>query len=134
MMLTTKGRYAVMAILEMASRSTDKPITLAEISSKQNISVNYLEQIFAKLKKANLVKSIKGPKGGYVFNTTLNEIKISNIMDAVDENIEMAKCYQKSMKACIPNKVKCNSHHLWLGLTNHIRNYFENISIQDIMK
>ncbi|WP_341792728.1 MULTISPECIES: Rrf2 family transcriptional regulator [unclassified Rickettsia] len=138
MMLTTKGRYAVMAILEMALRSTDKPITLAEISSKQNISVNYLEQIFAKLKKANLVKSIKGPKGGYVFNTTLNEIKISNIMDAVDENIEMTKCYQKltnqdSTKACMPNKVKCNSHHLWLGLTSHIRNYFEKISIADIV-
>ncbi|MFY9590116.1 Rrf2 family transcriptional regulator [Rickettsia endosymbiont of Halotydeus destructor] len=132
MMLTTKGRYAVMAILDMASRLTDKPITLAEISLKQNIPVSYLEQIFAKLKKANLVKSIKGPKGGYILAGNLHEIKIFDIMDAVNENIIMTTCYKKSVKSCVPNTIKCNSHKLWKGLTNHIRDYLENISIKDV--
>ncbi|MFP3017750.1 MAG: Rrf2 family transcriptional regulator [Candidatus Tisiphia sp.] len=116
MQLTTKGRYAVMAILEIASQMSDIPVTLAEISAKQNIPVNYLEQICAKLKKANIVRSAKGSKGGYIINEKLNNIKITNIIDAVDENIEMTRCLRKSQNSCVPNKVKCNAHHLWLGL------------------
>ncbi|ABE05030.1 [Fe-S]-binding protein [Rickettsia bellii] len=133
MMLTTKGRYAVMAILEMASNVGDEPITLNEISLKQNISLNYLEQIFSKLKKANLVKAIRGPNGGYILIGKLEEIKISNIMDAVNENFIMTGCYKKSIKNCASNTIKCNSHKLWKGLGKHIRDYFENISVKDAL-
>ncbi|KJW00061.1 rrf2 family protein [Rickettsia amblyommatis str. Darkwater] len=121
MMLTTKGRYAVMAILEMASKSSAEPVTLNEMSVKQNISLNYLEQIFSKLKKADLVKAIRGSKGGYILIGNLEEIKISDIMDAVNENFIMTTCYKKSVKACVPDTIKCNSHQLWQGLSKHIR-------------
>ncbi|MDR0296609.1 MAG: Rrf2 family transcriptional regulator [Rickettsia sp.] len=133
MQLTTKGRYAVMAILEIASQMSDIPVTLAEISAKQHIPVNYLEQIFTKLKKANIVRSTKGPKGGYVINEKLDNIKITSIIDAVGENIEMTRCLGKSGSSCVPNKVQCNAHHLWLGLSRHIRNYFDTISIADML-
>ncbi|WP_341757129.1 MULTISPECIES: Rrf2 family transcriptional regulator [unclassified Candidatus Tisiphia] len=133
MQLTTKGRYAVMAILEIASKVSDMPVTLTEISAKQHIPVNYLEQIFAKLKKANIVRSVKGSKGGYIINEKLDNIKIANIIDAVDENIEMTRCLGKSGGSCVPNKVQCNAHHLWLGLSRHIRNYFDTISIADML-
>lgn len=138
MMLTAKGRYAVMAILEIASQVTrstiTSPITLAEISLKQNIPLNYLEQIFAKLKKANLVRAVKGPRGGYVINIALNMIKISNIIDAVDENIEMTKCFRDPVASCRPNEVKCNTHYLWLGLSDHIRSYFDGITVADMIR
>lgn len=133
MMLTTKGRYAVMAILEMASNISSEPITLNEISTKQNISVNYLEQIFSKLKKANLVKAIRGSKGGYILVGNLHEIKISAIMDAVNENFIMTTCYKKSVKTCVPDTIKCNSHKLWKGLGKHIRDYFDNITVKDAL-
>ncbi len=133
MQLTTKGRYAVMAILEIASQMSNMPVTLAEISAKQHIQVNYLEQIFAKLKKANIVRSAKGRKGGYIINEKLDKIKIANIIDAVDENIEMTRCLGKSGNSCVPNKAQCNAHHLWLGLSRHIRDYFDIISIADML-
>ncbi|XVN41692.1 MAG: Rrf2 family transcriptional regulator [Rickettsia endosymbiont of Argas persicus] len=133
MMLTTKGRYAVMAILEMASSVGNEPITLSEISIKQNISINYLEQIFSKLKKANLVKAIRGTKGGYILVGSLEEVKISDIMDAVNENFIMTGCYKKSIKNCASNTIKCNSHKLWKGFGKHIRDYFENISVKDAL-
>ena len=87
-----------MAILEIASQMSDIPVTLAEISVKQNILVNYLEQIFAKLKKANIVRLAKGPKGGYIINEKLNNMKIADIIDAVDENIEMTRCLKKNLR------------------------------------
>lgn len=133
MKLTTKARYAVTAILEMASRTFDTPTTLAEISEQQNIPVNYLEQIFARLKRANLVKAIKGPKGGYIISTKLSDIKIINIIDAVDENTEMTRCSKESKIGCMLNKAQCNTHNLWFGLTEHIRDYLNNISIEDIL-
>ncbi len=133
MQLTTKSRYAVMAILEIAANKTLNPVTLSEISVKQNIPVNYLEQIFAKLKKAEIVRSVKGPKGGYLINDMLDNIKISNIIDAVDENIEMTRCLGRSNRRCTPNNVKCNAHDLWLGLSIHIRDYFNGISIADML-
>ncbi len=133
MQLTTRTRYAVMALLEMASKISQQPITLSEISLHQQIPVRYLEQIFAKLKKANLVKSVKGPNGGYVINSALMDIKIANILDAVEENIEMTRCTRKSQLSCIDSKKKCNSHTLWFGLSQQIRSYFNNISIEDVL-
>lgn len=112
MQLTTKARYAVMAILEMASKVANHPITLADISQHQHIPINYLEQIFSKLRRANLVKSVKGPKGGYIINSPLKALTIANIIDAVEENIEMTRCMSKLNANCMPNKIQCNSHYL----------------------
>ena len=134
MMLTTRGRYAVMAILEVAPVASGVPVKLLEISEKQNISLNYLEQIFAKLRKAGIVRSVRGPGGGYLLNGKLGKIKIANIIDAVEENISMTRCSTKSKDGCNVDKTKCQSHHLWKGLEEHIRNYFEAISIADIIE
>lgn len=133
MMLTTKSRYAIMAVLELASKNGDKPCSLAEISNQQSISINYLEQIFLMLKRAGIVRSVKGPGGGYFINS--NNIKISSIIDAVYENTKMTRCSSKNNKVgCIAKNLRCNSHYLWDGLTSHIRSYFDAISIADVIK
>lgn len=134
MKLTSKGRYAVMAILQVAPRNAIKPITLMQISRQQNISLNYLEQIFLKLKKAGIVRSIKGPGGGYILCNELSEIKIADIIDAVNENTTMTRCSIKHQENCIQSRTKCNAHDLWKGLEKHIRNYFEVISIADVIE
>lgn len=133
MMLTTKARYAVMAVLELASLATLKPITLSAVSLKQNIPLNYLEQIFLKLKKAGLVKSVRGPGGGYIINAELGQIKIADIIDAVNENIQMTQCPAKSTYGCMMDKTRCKTHYLWQGLSDQIRNYLDRISIADII-
>ena len=133
MMLTTKGRYAVMAILEVAPLSAGRPIKLSEIAEKQNISLHYLEQIFSKLKRAEIVRAVRGPGGGYILNGALNKIKIADIIDAVEENIEMTRCSAKTKAGCMIDKSRCKSHHLWKGLGDHIRNYFDSISIADVI-
>jgi Rrf2 family transcriptional regulator, iron-sulfur cluster assembly transcription factor len=133
MMLTTNGRYAVMAILEVASIAAQNPITLSGVSASLHIPQNYLEQIFAKLKKAGLVKSIRGPGGGYVITTDLTRISIANIIDAVGENIKMTRCSEHHIATCTPGKVKCKTHHLWQGLEDNIRKYFETISLADVL-
>ncbi len=130
MMLTTKSRYAVTAMIEVAS-SGKHPIKLSDISVKQNISLSYLEQIFSKLKKANLVISIKGPGGGYLLNNSSKEISIADIIDAVDENLKMTRCATDN--TCRRGGINCNTHNLWKGLSAQIRNYFANISIADVI-
>jgi Rrf2 family transcriptional regulator, iron-sulfur cluster assembly transcription factor len=134
MMLTTKARYAVMAIVEMACTKNIKPIKLEEVSLKQQIPLNYLEQIFCKLKNAGIVGSIRGPGGGYVLKAKLNEITIAAIIDAVEENLQMTRCSEEVKAGCMPDHTKCKTHDLWFGLGIHIRNYFESISIADVIK
>ncbi len=131
MMLTTKSRYAVMAIVEVASSQSAKPIKLADISNKQTIPLNYLEQIFLKLKKANIVKSVKGPGGGYCLNIPSESLNIIEIIDAVEENTKMTRCSVD--KTCRKNGAKCMTHDLWKGLGNQIRSYFLSISVADVM-
>ena len=131
MMLTTKSRYAVMAILEVASSDSKKPMRLSDISEKQTIPLNYLEQIFLKLKKANIVKSVKGPGGGYCLNSASELLNIIEIIDAVEENTKMTRCFVD--KTCRKNGAKCMTHDLWKGLGNQIRNYFSSISVADVM-
>lgn len=131
MMLTTKGRYAVMAMIEVASAETNSPLKLANISTKQDIPQNYLEQIFHKLKKAGLVKAVKGPGGGYMLNANKEDITIINIIDAVEENIKMTRCSVN--KNCIKDGIKCKTHNLWKGLSQQIRGYFTSISVADVM-
>lgn len=131
MMLTTKSQYAVMAIVQIASGEHKDPVKLANISKLQDIPLNYLEQIFLKLKKANLVTSVKGPGGGYLLNANPHDISVESIVDAVEENLKMTRCSRD--KNCRKNGVQCKTHELWKGLGAKIRQYFSSISIADIV-
>lgn len=134
MMLTTKGRYAVMAIIDIATYGNEAtPITLNEIANRQNIATSYLEQIFNKLKVASLVKSIKGPGGGYILNQDIKKCKIKNIIDAVEENLTMTRCGMDEKTCRINSKEKCTTHYLWEGLSLNIKNYLNEISISDLL-
>ena len=134
MKLTTKGRYAVMAMADLASFKDQGPVSLTDISLRQNISLPYLEQIFIKLKNNNLVKSVRGAKGGYELELSPEEIKISNIISAVDEEIKMLNCKKESKKGCNNKLTKCITHNLWDQLDQHINNFFEKVKLQDLIK
>ena len=134
MKLTTKGRYAVMAMADLAMFKDKGPTSLTDISLRQNISLPYLEQIFIKLKNKNLVKSIRGAKGGYVLVSTPEEVKISNIISAVDEEIKMINCKKESKKGCNNKLSKCITHNLWDQLDQHINDFFEKVKLQDLVK
>ncbi|MAJ85493.1 MAG: [Fe-S]-binding protein [Candidatus Pelagibacter sp.] len=134
MKLTTKGRYAVMAMADLASYSKEKPVSLSEISMRQNISIAYLEQLFIRLKNKKLVRSLRGSQGGYVLEKPASEIKISNIFYAVDEEIKTLNCKKDSKKGCTNKSVKCITHNLWDDLENHINKFFENVKLADLTK
>ncbi len=133
MKLTSKGRYAVMAMADLANIKDKKPINLTEISLRQGISLSFLEQIFLKLKKNNLVKSSRGPAGGYSLTKSPEEIKLSNIIEAVDEKVKTMGCKKESKKGCTGKSVKCITHNLWDDLENHINNFFEKNTLKDII-
>ena len=134
MKFTTKGRYAVMAMADLAQFKDKGPISLTDISLRQNISLAYLEQIFIKLKQVNLVKSVRGAKGGYVLDTAPEEIKISNIISAVNEEIKTLNCKKDSKKGCNNKSSKCITHNLWDQLDQHINSFFEKVKLQDLVK
>ncbi len=134
MKLTTKGRYAVMAMADLASNTNAGPISLSEISVRQNISLAYLEQIFIKLKNKKLVKSARGANGGYLLEKSATEIKISNIISAVDEEVKMLNCKKQSKKGCNNRSTKCITHNLWDQLDQHINSFFEKVKLQDLVK
>ena len=134
MKLTTKGRYAVMAMADLATNANGSAISLTEISSRQNISLAYLEQIFIKLKNKKLVKSTRGANGGYRLERPASEIKLSYIISAVDEEVKMLNCKKNSKKGCNNKTTKCITHNLWDQLDQHINGFFENIKLQDLVK
>jgi Rrf2 family iron-sulfur cluster assembly transcriptional regulator len=134
MKLTTKGRYAVMAMADIALFRDKGPISLTDVSLRQNISLAYLEQIFIKLKNKNLVKSIRGAKGGYVLVIPPEDIKISSIISAVDEEVKMLNCKKESKRGCNNKSSKCITHNLWDQLDQHINNFFEKVKLQDLVK
>lgn len=134
MILTTKGRYAVMAIIDIAEGDLDQPTALFTISQRQNISLSYLEQIFTKLRKAEIVRSIKGPGGGYFLNKNPQQITIADIINAIGEPIRMTNCSNKK-DGCPSNKEfsrKCKTHDLWSGLEKRIYDYLYSVSLQDV--
>tara|TARA_B100000965_G_scaffold190717_1_gene159197 strand:+ start:469 stop:891 length:423 start_codon:yes stop_codon:yes gene_type:complete len=133
MKLTTKGRYAVMAMADIALNNNFKPISLAEISTRQNISLAYLEQIFIKLRNKKLVKSARGASGGYTLEKPASEIKLSNIIFAVDEEIRTLNCKKQSKRGCNNKSTKCITHNLWDELDQHINGFFENKNLQDLI-
>ena len=132
MILTTKSKYAVIAIVEMATGSSDMPMTLATISHRQNISLSYLEQIFLKLRRQNIVTSVKGPGGGYKLSTNAAELTIENIIVAMEENLKMTRC--ATDKNCKKDGVICKTHNLWKGFGIAIRQYFASISVQGVVE
>tara|TARA_B100000035_G_scaffold267947_1_gene241245 strand:+ start:8025 stop:8441 length:417 start_codon:yes stop_codon:yes gene_type:complete len=134
MRLTTKGRYAVMAMADLALFKGNGPTNLTDISLRQNISLAYLEQIFIKLKKNNLVKSVRGAKGGYILEHSPEEINISNIISAVDEEVKTLNCKKDSKRGCNNKSTKCITHNLWDQLDQHINNFFEKVKLQDLIK
>ena len=133
MKLTSKGRYAVMAMADLAKNNVREPTSLTEISLRQGISVAYLEQLFLKLRKNNLVQSVRGPSGGYILTKLPEEIKLLNIINAVDEKIKTVKCKKESKKGCNGKSIKCITHNLWDDLEMHINKFFEENTLRDIL-
>jgi len=134
MQLSTKGRYSIMAMLELAqmqeTEDGQKPVSLSEISKKQDISLSYLEQLFAKLRKADLVVSSRGPGGGYKLAKETYDIKLSEITKAVEEPILVTRCGGSSN--CVKG-VKCNSHDLWMSLSEHIETFMSDITLAMVL-
>ena len=123
-----------MALADMSKLSNKEPISLRDISLRQSISLLYLEQIFIKLKKNNLVKSVRGTNGGYVLNKNPNEIKLSEIFLALDEKVKAIGCKKDSKKGCNGKLSKCTTHGLWEELEVHINNFFDNKKLSDLNK
>tara|TARA_B100000700_G_C14471139_1_gene590716 strand:- start:60 stop:500 length:441 start_codon:yes stop_codon:yes gene_type:complete len=133
MKLTSKGRYAVMAMADLAKTRTNQPTNLSEISLRQGISISFLEQIFLKLKKNNLVYSSRGPSGGYLLSKSPDDIKLSSIIKAVDEKVKTVGCKKESKKGCTGKTTKCITHNLWDDLEVHINSFFEKNTLNDIL-
>ena len=134
MKLTTKGRYAVMALADLANFDNGAPVSLRDISLRQGISLLYLEQIFSKLKKNNIVKSTRGVNGGYILTTNPDQIKLSNIFSAVQEEVKTVQCKKESKKGCNGRATKCITHNLWDELEIHIQHFFNKKNLGDLIK
>ena len=122
-----------MAMADLAKNNVKEPTSLTEISLRQGISISFLEQLFLKLRKNNLVQSVRGPSGGYVLTKLPEEIKLLSIISAVDEKIKTVKCRKESKKACNGKSIKCITHNLWDDLENHINKFFDNNTLNDIL-
>ncbi|HCW90161.1 MAG TPA: Fe-S cluster assembly transcriptional regulator IscR [Marinobacter sp.] len=131
MKLTTKGRYAVTAMLDLALHTDVGPVSLAEISSRQEISLSYLEQLFARLRRRNLVVSVRGPGGGYRLGRGAEAVFVSDVVDAVNESLDTTRC--KNRGDC-QNGEMCLTHHLWSDLSDQIHQFLSQISLADLMK
>ena len=132
MRLTTKGRFAVTAMVDLAMRGGKAPVTLAAISERQNISLSYLEQLFGKLRRNRIVESVRGPGGGYFLARPGNQISIAEIVVAVDEPLDATKCGGKG--DCHGENHPCLTHDLWMGLNEKIYSYLEEISLQQLVE
>ncbi|HUL13377.1 MAG TPA: Fe-S cluster assembly transcriptional regulator IscR [Methylococcaceae bacterium] len=131
MRLTTKGRYAVTAMLDLAYHCGKRPVTLTDIAKRQNISLSYLEQLFARLRRAGMVEGVRGPGGGYQLSRDSTQINIADIIAAVDETIDSTRCGGKSN---CQNANPCLTHDLWMGLSEQIRHYLATISLDDLLQ
>lgn len=135
MRLSTKGRYAVMAMADLASNDAGtKPVSLADIARRQEISLSYLEQLFAKLRRGGLVRSVRGPGGGYRLNRAASELRIADIILAVDEPIAATRCEAGSTKGCTASGARCVTHDLWEELGRQIQVFLASISLTDVVE
>ncbi len=133
MKLSSKGRYAVMALADLAKFDPKEPVSLRDISLRQGISLVYLEQLFLKLKKNKIVTSVRGKKGGYTLNKNASEINISEVLSAVEEKIKTVGCEKHSKKGCNGKSAKCITHNLWDELEDYINNFFEKKKLSDLI-
>jgi len=131
MRLTTKGRYAVTAMLDLALHATEKPITLADISQRQGISLSYLEQLFSRMRKQELVASARGPGGGYRLSRDANDINIAQVIEAVDEKVTVTRC---EGRGDCQNGGPCLTHKLWCSLSDQIYGFLNGISLGDLVE
>ena len=132
MLLSTKGRYAVMAIVEVAKQGDARPISLGDIASRLELSLAYLEQLFMKLRRKGLVRSIRGPGGGYVLGREACAISIGEVMAAVDEPVKMTRCSREG-DGCVSSG-RCNTHFLWDALGSHIEEFLATATLADVLR
>jgi Rrf2 family iron-sulfur cluster assembly transcriptional regulator len=132
MRLSTKGRYAVMAMADLAKRGGERAVTLADIASRQDISLAYLEQLFARLRRRGLVKSVRGPGGGYQLAMPPGQMRVADIVTAVDEPLKAVRC-SSGAKGCMPGGERCLTHDLWDDLGRHIQDYLASVSLDDVI-
>lgn len=132
MQLSTKGRYAVMAMVDLAGQGSGSSVTLASIAERQHISVAYLEQLFMKLRRSGLVKAVRGPRGGYQLALAPSEISVADIMTAADEPVRMNRCSVEGNDWCLGSK-RCATHDLWQALGVHISTFLSSVSLKDVV-
>ncbi|MFN7710507.1 MAG: Rrf2 family transcriptional regulator [Holosporales bacterium] len=132
MRLSTRGHYAVMALIDLARQGRDKPVALALIAERQELSVHYLEQLFLRLRRQNLVKSVRGQSGGYVLARPASEMTIAEIIEAAEEEVKTTRCKVGGGKSCQGKSEPCLTHHLWHGLGTVIDTYLKGISLEDV--
>lgn len=133
MKLGSKGRYAVMAMVDLALQGEGRPVSLAEIAVRQEISLSYLEQLFARLRRRGLVRSVRGPGGGYLLARPAATISVVEVVDAVDESIRVTRCKgAQPVTGCMSDKSRCVTHTLWADLGDHIRGFLAAVSLQDV--
>ena len=133
MKMSTKGRYAVMAMIDIAAHSDGAPVSLAEIAERQEISQEYLEQLFGKLRKAGLVESSRGPGGGYRLARRANDTLISDIILAADEELQLTRCTGDAVEGCVKG-ARCNAHDLWSSLGRQMIGFLSSISLEDVVE
>jgi Rrf2 family iron-sulfur cluster assembly transcriptional regulator len=133
MILGTRARYAVMAMVDLAAHTGEKPVRLTDIAARQEIPLPYLEQIFAKLKKQGLLRSVKGPGGGYLLARAPEETDIAAIVVAADESLKMTRCGKHTKGGCMASRAQCITHDLWAGLGDQIEQYLQRMSLRDVL-
>jgi Rrf2 family transcriptional regulator, iron-sulfur cluster assembly transcription factor len=135
MKLTSKGRYAVMALADLAAHGRDeRAVPLQEISQRQHISLSYLEQLFARLRKSGIVSGVRGPGGGYRLAREPSEICVAEVIAAVNEPIRMSRCRDGSLKSCIGTNGRCIAHDLWDELSKRIHQFLESVTLADVIE
>ncbi len=132
MKMSTKGRYAVMAMIDIGQHSHGEPVSLGEIALRQDISQEYLEQLFGKLRKAGLVESARGPGGGYRLAREASAIAVSDIILAADETLRVTRCEGDAVDGCVKG-ARCNSHDLWSSLGRQMMNFLDSITLDDVV-
>jgi len=133
MKLSTKGRYAVTALADIALHADGQPVTLAEIAQRQNISLAYLEQLFGKLRRAGLVVSMRGPGGGYSLARPSGDIAVSQIMAAVEEKLQATQCSNEVGEGCTSDGTRCLTHNLWESLSAHVHVFLQQTTLEDVI-
>jgi len=134
MKLSTKGRYAVTAMTDLAAHSNGSPVTLADIAERQEISLSYLEQLFCKMRKHGLVQSVRGPGGGYRLTKTAAQTRIADIILAVDEPLKATRCRAGAANGCHSKRGRCLTHDLWEALGDHIYLFLSSVTLADVVE